>query len=133
MSRTDADVPDRVRAALEALGRALTAGDAHAAAALWDVPALVLADQGAQAVATRDEIAAFFEGQIRWHREQGRPRVAPDRVETSRISERLVAVDVIWRGLDAGGVERSRDASHYLMRIGDDGTPRVQVAMSRAP
>jgi hypothetical protein len=45
---------------LERLGSAVSSGDIQAIADCWDVPALVLADQGVRAVTAREEIAAFF-------------------------------------------------------------------------
>jgi hypothetical protein len=113
------------------IASALTAGDAARIAELWDVPALVLADQGARAVATRAEVEAFFRASIAWYREQGTPTALPTRERWERISERVAAVDVTWRAIGASGEEKSSESSHYLMRLGDDGVARVQVAMSR--
>ena len=117
---------------LQDMASALDAGDPGRVAELWDEPALVLADQGARAVATRAEVEAFFRGSIEWYRERGTPSAVPTLDRWERISERIAAVDVTWRALDASGVEKDREASHYLMRTGDDGVARVQVAMSRS-
>jgi hypothetical protein len=113
---------------LEGIASALAAGDAARVAELWDMPALVLADQGARAVATRAEVQDFFRASIAWYREQGTPSAIPELDRWQRISERVAAVDVTWRGLDASGEEKSRESSHYLMRLCEDGVARVQVA-----
>jgi hypothetical protein len=49
------------------------------------------------------------------------------------ISDRLAAVSVDWLGLGPHEVERSRESSFYIMRVGDDGVARIHVAMSRLP
>jgi hypothetical protein len=53
---------EEVQVFLDRLARAITAGDGKAAAALWAVPALVLGDTEARAIATREEVAQFFGG-----------------------------------------------------------------------
>ena len=117
--------------ALSSIGDALSSGDAPAIATLWDVPGLVLADEGTKAIAARDEVAQFFAQAIRWYRDRGTPvaRSEPPRVEW--ISDRLAAVSVDWLGLDSNGIEQTRESSFYIMRLGDDGVARIQVAMSR--
>jgi hypothetical protein len=124
---------DSILRTLEEVASALATGDAARVAELWDVPALVLADPGARAVATRAEVEAFFRDAIAWYRGRGTPGVSPTLERWERISERVAAVDVTWSALDAQGNETYRESSHYLMRSGDDGVARVQVAMSRSP
>src|SRR5688500_4897969 len=122
---------DAILSTLVQMGEALSAGDAARVSAFWDVPGLVLADEGSRAVAAREEVEAFFRASIAVYREQGTPVAKPELVRVEAISERLFAVDVDWLGIDADGVEKSREASHYILRFGDDGVPRVHVAMSR--
>jgi arylformamidase len=122
---------DAIIRTLDEISAALSAGDAAGVASYWEVPGLVLADEGARPVASRAEIEAFFEASIAAYRKQGTPHARPilDRVDA--ISERVAAVDVRWIGVGEDGGERSIEASHYLMRTGDDGVPRVQAALSR--
>jgi hypothetical protein len=129
VARTD---DDAVRAALIAIGAALSAADAGAVAALWDVPGLVLADQGARRIETRDEVRAFFEAAIRAYRETGTPPAPPEIEGVTWISARVAAVRVDWIGADEEGVARTRESSFYLMRVGDDGVARIHVAMARS-
>ena len=51
-----------VQSYMQTFAQALSAGDAKTIATLWDVPALVMSDQGVHAVSTRDEVEAFFSG-----------------------------------------------------------------------
>src|SRR5688572_30266021 len=55
-SPSDALVQD----CLDRLAVALTTGDSRAVATLWQTPALVLGDQADHAVASRQEVEAFF-------------------------------------------------------------------------
>lgn len=52
-----------------------------------------------------------------------------ERVEA--LSATLAAVDVTWLAVDATGSEPSRERSHYLLPLGDDGQPRIRVALTR--
>ena len=124
--------PAAIIRTLEEIGVALSTGDAASVASFWDVPAIVLADEGARAVASRVEVEAFFAASIEWYRRRGTPSAHPilDRVDP--ISDRVAAVDVRWMGDGEDGDERSVESSHYLMRTGDDGVPRVQAALSRS-
>ena len=124
--------PAAIRKSLEQLGESLTSGDAARAATFWDFPALVLADQGAKVIMERGEVEAFFRGSIASYRQRGTPTVRPELQRWDRISDGLVAVDVRWRGLDPMDDAVSVDISHYIMRVGDDAVPRIQVAMSRS-
>jgi hypothetical protein len=95
------------------------------------VGTLVLADEGACAVSSLDEVMAFFQQAIAWYRQNGTPTARTELKGWEALSDRVLAVDVEWLALDASGVEKARDASHYLMRVGDDQRLRVHVAMSR--
>lgn len=116
---------------LERLGRALTEGDAKTAASCWEVPGLVLADQGAIVVSALDEVERFFASSVEAYRSRGIVTTKPDVERIEPLSEKLSAVDVRWPGFDAGGTERTSDRSHYIIRLGEDGLPRIRVALSR--
>ena len=120
-----------IRDALDRIGAALSSADAQAVAALWDMPGLVLADQGARQIETREEVSAFFEASIRAYRNRGTPTAIPELDDITWITSRVAAVRVDWIGVDAGGLATDRESSFYLMRIGDDGVARIHVAMPR--
>jgi hypothetical protein len=120
-----------IRDSLAKIGHALSSSDAQGVAELWDVPGLVLADQGARQVGSREEVREFFETSIRAYREKGTPTAALEVDGIAWISDRIAAVRVDWLAIDAGGARRGREYSYYLMRIGDDGVARIHVAMSR--
>jgi hypothetical protein len=38
---------------------------------------------------------------------------------------------VRWPAFDAAGTERASERSHYILRLGYDGQPRIRVALTR--
>jgi hypothetical protein len=124
---------DQIRGMLDRLGHALSSGDPKAVASCWQVPALVLSDEGVEAVATMEEIVRFFAGAIEWYHSRGLSATRPEVDRIDRVSEKLSAVDVRWRAFDAAGKEHASEHSHYILRLGDDGQPRIRVALTRRP
>jgi hypothetical protein len=120
-----------VKLALEKLGAALSDGDAKAVAQFWALPGLVLSDQGAIVVNAAAEIEQFFTKSIASYRENGIYSTRPDLRASELLSDTLAWADVEWPGIDANGKEVSRERSFYILRIGDDGSARIQVALSR--
>ena len=116
---------------LETLAAALNRGDARAAATCWDVPGLVLADQGALAIQSVSEVERFFERSIKAYRAQGVATTRPEIRVFERLSDGLAIVDVEWPGFDSSGKEISRERSFYIVHAGEDGAPRIQVALTR--
>ena len=115
---------------LETLGSALTRGDAAAVARCWDVPALVLADQGATAVADLAAVERFFARADEHYRSRGLVSTRPLILQFEPLGDRLASVLVRWPAFDAAGVEKSSERSHYLLRLGDDDQPRIRVSTS---
>ena len=120
---------DAVRAMLQRFARAFTTGDGPGAAACWEVPALVVADEGSRAVATLDEVAAFFGGAKDQYHAQG---ITGTRVDMQRIewhTSRLGSVRVRWPYLDGEGRELGKaEESVYLLRV-TEGEPKICAAM----
>lgn len=129
-------VQDRERGTVEAmlqrLGRALSDGDVTTIPSCWQLPAFVLSDDGARCVNAPDEIETFFRQAIAWYRNQGLVATRPTLLALQQLSPRLASVDVRWTALDAQGHEKTHETSRYLLRLGDDGEPRIQVALSLA-
>lgn len=123
-------ITDTVRAFLERYGQALSTGDLPAIVACWDVPALVLSDQGARAVLEATEVEAFFAGAVAWYHAQGIAATRPENVRVEPLSARIVSVDVTWAAHDAQGAAGPPERSRYVLAIADDGSPRIRVAMS---
>jgi hypothetical protein len=113
-------------------GRALSAGDVAGVGCCWQVPALVVADQGTRAVLAMEEVEVFFGAVVAWYRGQGLMGTVPEVRQVERLSAALVSVDVAWSARDAGGVERSQEVSRYVLRRDEDRELRICVAVTVA-
>lgn len=116
---------------LERLGEALSAGDMRGISSCWEVPSLVLSEDGAIAVAGKEEIENFFVKAKDWYHSRGLVSTRPEIERVDRFSANLASVDVRWPAFDASGKEKSSERSHYLMQVGKDGQPRIRVALTR--
>jgi hypothetical protein len=121
---------DRIHAFLERYGAAIGSGDLDGAAACWAVPALVLADEGAIPVESRDEIEAFFGQAVAAYRSKGLVETRPEIERIEALSDRLISVDVRWPAFDASGAERASERSRYILRLDDAGEAQIQVALT---
>ena len=114
---------------LDALGRAVTAGDGAAAAALWDVPALVVSDADVMAIESRDQIAQFFGGAKAQYNAKGIVDTRAEIVRQWWPTDRIAIVEVRWPYLDADGDERGDETSTYTIRRDDSGDLHLRVAV----
>lgn len=115
---------------LETFAKAFTQGDGKTAATCWEVPALIVADQGSKAAATLEEVEDFFGGAAQQYKDMGVTGTRPEIQSATWLTDRLVSVHVRWPYLDAKGQARPEsEASTYVMRIGDDGRPRITVVV----
>jgi hypothetical protein len=123
---------DQIKRFLERYGQAISAANLMEIASCWEVPALVLSDQGAIGVSDAAEIERFFAQTQESYRSQGLVATKPKLERAENLGEKLASVDVWWSTLDAAGVERASERSHYILRLGDDGAPRIRVALTRS-
>jgi hypothetical protein len=117
---------------VEAYGKAISSGDLERVADSWELPALVLSDQGTTAVNTKEEVMGFFDKAAASYRSQGRTSTIGEIIGKEYLTKNIVAVDVRWPSFDDQGKAKAVEMSHYLLRIGDDGKPRIQVALTRS-
>jgi len=84
-----------IRVFLDGYGQALSTGDVPGIMNCWEVPAVVLSDQGARAVIEATEVEQFLAGSVEWYRAQGMVATKPSSVEVKILSERLaVALNI---------------------------------------
>jgi hypothetical protein len=121
-----------LEAFIEAYGKAITSSDMEKVADSWEIPALVLSDQGTTVVKTKEEVMGFFEKAAASYRSQGRTSTIGEIISKEHLTKSIVAVDVRWPSFDDQGKAKAVEMSHYLLRIGDDGKPRIQVALTRS-
>jgi hypothetical protein len=123
---------DHMRLFLVRYGQALSTGGLRGISSCWEVPALVLSDQGAIAVSEATEIEAFFGQAVEWYHSQGLVETKPQLERVELMGERLASVDVRWSALDEAGEEKAHEHSRYVTLLGDDGEPRIRVAFGEA-
>lgn len=126
------NIEEVVRSFLERYGAALGAGDLPAITACWEVPALVLSDQGAHPVLELAEVGGFFAGAVEWYRSQGLVATRPQLLHVQPLGQWLVSADARWFSLDAAGHEVASETSRYILLLDQDGFPRIRVAISMA-
>lgn len=113
-------------------GRALSDGNLPGIAACYDVPALVLSDDGAVPIADRGEIEIAFAGATEGYRAQGLVKARPTINRTEQLTPRLVAADVHWDYLDAEGLPQQDDDYRYILHLGADDAPHIRVVLAGA-
>jgi hypothetical protein len=122
---------DQINQLLEQLGQALSAGDLRKAWSYWEVPALVLSDEGAIAVSDASEIEKFFAQATEWYRSHGIASTKPEIERVDMLSEKLASVDVRLTSFDASGKEKSSERSHYIVQLGTDEQAHIRVTLTR--
>jgi hypothetical protein len=119
-----------IKRLVECVAQSLSAGDFHALAKCWEVPALVLSDNGAIAVSDASEIERFFAQAAEWYRSRGIASTKPEIERVDFLSDKLAAIDVRWPWLDASGKEMSSERSHYIAQVGQDQRAYIRVALT---
>jgi ketosteroid isomerase-like protein len=127
---------------LEDYGAALSAGDGEAIAGMWDVPALVVSDDGAGdgarvVLTTADETAEHFSDAPTAYRGAGIVAIRAEHVTIEQLSDRYCTAEVRWLGIGPDGAPTTyRERSMYLLRSTGERSVRIQMAMhlpSRLP
>jgi hypothetical protein len=114
---------------LDRFARALTAGDGAAVARLWQVPALVIGDDMVKAIASADEVAAFFGGAKDEYNQRGIVDTRGEIVRLTWPTDRIAIVSVRWPYFDAHGKELGDETSTYTLRRDDAGALRLCAAV----
>lgn len=122
---------EKIVSMLERYGTAVSSGDVPGIVNCWEVPALVLSDEGALAVSEARAIEEFFSQAMGWYQSQGMISTRPELKRADRLSDRLASVDVRWPAFDSSGNEVFSEVSHYILSLGKDEQIRVRVALTR--
>lgn len=122
--------------------RHLSAGDADAAAASWDVPALILGDDHVHGPLSRDRLAQMLVDRPGPSPLDPSPPELPavrdadvpldlqmvdlqvERLEWT--SRRVAAIDVRWTPLPHAGLLHGIEAATFLVRIDELGQPKIR-------
>jgi hypothetical protein len=125
------DVRGEVQEFLDGLARSLTAGDGKAVATMYEVPALIISDEGVHAITSRDEIATFFAAAKEQYNAQGIVDTRADLIDLERIGKRLLVATVRWPQLDGNHHEVAAESSDYTLRRDDQGRLRIRSVLMR--
>ena len=91
-----------------------------------------MSDEGTLLVAERAQVVEFFGHAAEQYRGSGIATTRPEHLAVEHLGERISSADVRWVGVDPDGRATSyRELSTYLLRTGDDGRVRIQVAVAR--
>ena len=118
-----------VQQLLEQMARALTAGEAKKVAALWETPALVMSDQGVQAVASISEVEQFFSGAKEQYNQLGVTDTRPEIQRLTWPTGRTALVEVRWPWLTADGREAGAETSTYTLRRDESGKLKIRAVI----
>ncbi|MEJ7598722.1 MAG: hypothetical protein WKG01_12510 [Kofleriaceae bacterium] len=120
-----------VQDVLDRMARALTTGDGAGVAGCWGAPAFVVSAEMVKAVASLDEVAAFFGGAADQYTSRGIVNTRGDIVDEEWIGDGIVTVKVRWPYLDAAGNEIGAEASDYTLRRNDAGKLEIRCVVMR--
>jgi ketosteroid isomerase-like protein len=123
--------PETVQAYLDKYAKALTSGDGKTIATMWEVPALVLADDMSKGVYVPAEVEAFFAGAKDEYNKRGIVDTKAVIEREEWLTDRMVSVDVRWPYIDGRGQTTGSESSTYVLRRGDDGALKMRVALMR--
>lgn len=94
--------------------RALSARDINRITSHWGVPALVLSDEGAIAVAKVKEVEVFFASSMNQYEKVASAH--PTIRSALPLSENVIAWEVVWDHHDEVGKSVGGEAGYYVLR-----------------
>ncbi len=116
---------------LDGLSRSLIAGDGDAIADMYEVPALIISEDGVQAFGSSAEVAKFFGLAKAQYGAQGIVDTRADLIDLERIGKRLLVATVRWPQLDTNHREVAAESSDYTLRRDDTGRLRIRSVLMR--
>jgi hypothetical protein len=128
-TRDDARDDTNVQPFLDRYARALVAGDAATVGSMWEIPALVVADQSVRAIGAAAEVEAFFGGAAAQYIARGITGTRADIVWFDQATDRVVIAQVRWPHLDKDGKELGEEVSTYTLRRGDSGDFKIRAVV----
>jgi hypothetical protein len=119
---------ERIEAFLDDYQAALSVYDAERSASYWGLPGMLISDEFAGALDSREAMAGGLASGYEFYRSLGLDRVEHTLLATDQVSERIARARLVWHFY--AGDELIADANYeYLMRMDDDG-PHMYVGIS---
>jgi hypothetical protein len=128
---------------LASYARCIEARDATAAAALWDVPALILGDSHAHGPLSISRLTELLETAVQGSGEAASttpgstaPLPAPTPLEDSIeriqwLSDRVATIDTGWPQRSYGGLLEGVSGTCFIVRIDERGHPKIRGLLLR--
>lgn len=113
-------------------GEAVSAGDLKAISSFYAIPSIVISDEGAIPIATREEVEAAFDGAAERYRAQGMVGARPTLVAAEALTEKLVSANVQWDYVDEEGRSAERNGYRYVLRLEEAG-PQICALIATPP
>lgn len=102
-------------------GSSLADFDAKASAEMWGLPGVILSDEFAGALDSREQMARGLEQSYPLYRALGLSEVTHTLLERVQVTARIVRVRVRWHFYDDTGEHLTDGDYEYLLRRDDDG------------
>ena len=116
---------------LDRFAQAMTSGDTHAVAQLWEAPAFVIDDRDSIAVPSLEAVEHFFAGAKDQYNAQGITTTKAEIADLDWVSDNLVVARVRWPYLDDAGTTRGAESSSYTLKRNRDGDFKLRVVLMR--
>ncbi|MBS1713229.1 MAG: hypothetical protein JST30_02705 [Armatimonadetes bacterium] len=116
--------------ALESFGRALSENDRAGIASAFDFPAFFIGHQGAFVLHSEEELHTMSAEGRKFYDDEGILATRPEVQSYGPLTDRLSEATVRWPGFDAAGNEVWTETSRYVFLTGEDGRPKIRVAVT---
>lgn len=116
---------------LDRLAIAITSGDGKAVAQLWEAPATIVSDEGVTHVDCLDKLEPMFSSAKAHYDERGIASTRGDIQRLTKISDKIILVEIRWPYLDDRGREVGAECSDYTLRRDDAGSLKIRSVLMR--
>ncbi|MDB4961475.1 MAG: hypothetical protein JWP01_1474 [Myxococcales bacterium] len=128
---TQRDLRTEVQDFLTTFAKALAASDGEAIAALFEIPALVIAEDGVIALTATEQAAEFFIAAARQNQARGVVSTRADVIDLEKIGDKIMVATVRWPHLNADLHETAAEESDYTLRRDHTGALKIRSVLVR--
>jgi len=128
---TDLRGGSEIQELLDRLAKALTGGDGKAVSTLWEVPATIVSDEGVMHIDSLDMLEPMFSSAKTHYNERGIAATRGDIQRLTKISDKIILVEIRWPYLDERGREIGAECSDYTLRRDEAGALKIRSVLMR--
>lgn len=123
---------DKIIEFIESYGHTLSAGDIQELEKFWEVPGVVVCDEGVRTLADTNALRRMDARSLDCiHRSEELTSATPEVEGTEIMSDKLIAITVCWTAPDASGNKQTKRHMRYLLKQGMDGNLRIRAAAKK--